>query len=167
MSAQSHWCTLASAAAFDQRPYTDAHAHTSANLHLLRVHMQVGQKVEVLDWVTVPPEGEKDEYKYLHMYEGKVLQLVVDPKSCPDVGSKTNSNRPMALVQWDTEFQTMDSWVPLDLDKYIAREGGDRKVRFGWTLLSDKYIHYCQQLREEAAETAAEEQQQSKRARVA
>ena len=56
MSAQSHWCTLASAAAFDQRPYTDAHAHTSANLHLLRVHMQVEQKVEVLDWVTVPPE---------------------------------------------------------------------------------------------------------------
>ena len=74
---------------------------------------------------------------------------------------------PMPAFSRYTEFQTMDSWVPLDLDKYIAREGGDRKVRFGWALLSDKYIHYCQQLREEAAATAAEEYQQSKRARVA
>jgi hypothetical protein len=91
--------------------------------------------------VTVPKEGEEDDEKYIHVFEGKVLQLVEDPKSCPDVTigkikfKATAQNHPMALVQWDDVFGCHDSWVPLDLGKYLAE-----KKRYGWTLLKPDYV---------------------------
>jgi hypothetical protein len=118
--------------------------------------------------VTVPKEGEEDDEKYIHVFEGKVLQLVEDPKSCPDVTigkikfKATAQNHPMALVQWDDVFGCHDSWVPLDLGKYLAE-----KKRYGWTLLKPDYVRYCDELRRQADEAEAGAEPGAKRRRVA
>ena len=124
------------------------------------LRVAAGSKIEVSDWVVVPQEGEEENEKYIHVFEGTVLRLVKDPQSCPDVGFATNSKHPMALVEWDPEFKCpplclADSWVPLDLDKYK-----EEKKRWGWALLKDHFVRYCDELR---AAAGGDEEQAAKR----
>jgi hypothetical protein len=90
----------------------------------------VGQKMEVRWWV---PDGVGG--RYLHCFEGTIKEIIPYSKTRPKYPELRSCKHPVALVEWDPEFDYKDSHVPLNPRRYAQ----DMENR-GWNVLNSAYV---------------------------
>jgi hypothetical protein len=98
----------------------------------------VGRKVEVA--FNIQQEGIES---YYHIFEGTITEYYQEAYTV--VGFKTRSKKPLALVKWDPEFNSEDSYIVLDASLYSSE-----RTQHGWALLGSGFTRYCDELRAQA-----------------
>ena len=115
----------------DPRPYTKI-----VHRPLLNVPSMLQQKVEVTFNIT---DDDDDVEDYLHVFEGTITGFYDSAAAVKKVtGYETRSRKPLALVRWDKEHDSEDSYVLLDEDVY-AKES----TVGGWVVLGTEYLRHC------------------------
>ena len=96
----------------------------------------VGRKLEVRWLMEAEGEGEGEgQSTFVHCFEGTVRKVVpYGAGRKKALGLDFGARVPVALVEWDPEFDWPPAYVPLDLELY-AKE--DR--HYGWNVLADEY----------------------------
>ena len=93
----------------------------------------VGMKIEARWWV-----GDSSNEEYLHCFEGTVLEVIPYADSRPNYEDFRLCKHAVVKVQWNEEFDMIDSHVPLNPKKYM-----NEKVHCGWNLLKTEYVRYA------------------------
>ena len=99
----------------------------------------MGRKIEIRWWTEVDGEvdGEGEAQTYLHCYEGTIKEIIPYTPARKNYAEFRLCKDPVAMVEWDEEFNMKNSPVPLNEKKY-AKEN----VHCGWNIVRDDFARY-------------------------